>query len=55
MSCFLWSLRLLLWSPNVDVSYFAAGIVAHLVCAGKDSWKDPNNGRENLLDELVSP
>ncbi|XP_050704069.1 protein zyg-11 homolog isoform X2 [Eriocheir sinensis] len=49
---FLTQLELLLWSPNVDVSYFAAGIVAHLVCAGKDSWKDPTTGRESLLEEL---
>lgn len=49
---FLCQLELLLWSPNVDVSYFAAGIVAHLACASKDSWKDPNTVRENLLEEL---
>ncbi|KAG0712443.1 Protein zyg-11 B [Chionoecetes opilio] len=49
---FLCQLELLLWSPNVDVSYFAAGIVAHLACASKDSWKDPNTARENLLEEL---
>lgn len=46
--------RLLLWSPNVDVSYFAAGIVAHLVCASQDSWQDSTLARGSLLEELVS-
>ena len=53
-SCFSFSFRCLLWSPNVDVSYFAAGIVAHLVCASHEAWNDPNISKEDLLEELVS-
>ncbi|ROT67867.1 hypothetical protein C7M84_014025 [Penaeus vannamei] len=45
-------MRTLLWSPNVDVSYFAAGIVAHLVCAGHDSWDESGISKEDLLEEL---
>lgn len=49
---FVSQLKTLLWSPNVDVSYFAAGIVAHLVCAGEDSWNEPGMSKEDLLEEL---
>ncbi|XP_053655723.1 protein zyg-11 homolog B [Cherax quadricarinatus] len=49
---FVAQLKTLLWSPNVDVSYFAAGIVAHLVCASEDSWNEPGISKEDLLEEL---
>ncbi|XP_047483530.1 protein zyg-11 homolog B-like [Penaeus chinensis] len=49
---FVSQLKTLLWSPNVDVSYFAAGIVAHLVCAGHDSWDESGISKEDLLEEL---
>lgn len=49
---FVTQLKDLLWSSNVDVSYFAAGIVAHLVCASHESWNDPNISKEDLLEEL---
>lgn len=49
---FVAQLKSLLWSPNVDVSYFAAGIVAHLVCASQESWKRSNISKEDLLEEL---
>ncbi|XP_045623999.2 protein zyg-11 homolog B isoform X3 [Procambarus clarkii] len=50
---FVAQLKTLLWSPNVDVSYFAAGIVAHLVCASEDSWNEPGISKQDLLEELV--
>ena len=36
------------------MSYFAAGIVAHLVCAGNDCWKQSGINQDDLLNELVS-
>lgn len=33
------SLFKLLQSENIDVSYFAAGIVAHLTSDGEQAWK----------------
>ncbi|KAK7085685.1 Zyg-11 member B, cell cycle regulator, partial [Halocaridina rubra] len=49
---FLTQLKYLLWSPNVDVSYFAAGIISHLVCASHEVWSDPSISKDDLLDEL---
>ncbi|CAL4133086.1 unnamed protein product, partial [Meganyctiphanes norvegica] len=49
---FVEQLKLLLWSPNVDVSYFAAGIVAHLVCAGQNCWDEQAMPRDELLYQL---
>ncbi|RXG68348.1 Protein zyg-11-like protein B [Armadillidium vulgare] len=49
---FITQLRGLLRSEQVEVSYFAAGIVAHLVCAGYDCWRDSGVSRETLLTEL---
>ncbi|CAH1132300.1 unnamed protein product [Ceutorhynchus assimilis] len=50
------SLYDLLKSDNIDVSYFAAGIVAHLASDGEQvwkSWKVPTYSRLEMLDALA--
>lgn len=42
----------LLLSENIDVSYFAAGIVAHLASDGPDQWDLKNHARDDMLEEL---
>lgn len=39
-------------SEHIDVSYFAAGIVAHLASDGPKTWTLKRHGRERMLDEL---
>ena len=53
LPAFLYMLRLLLCSEHIDVSYFAAGIVAHLTSEA-NLWKNTemDNFREILLFEL---
>lgn len=43
----------LLHSVEVEVSYFAAGIIAHLISRGEQAWTLSRNQRASLLDELV--
>lgn len=45
-------LFILLKSENIDVSYFAAGIVAHLASDGKTFWWAKEHSREEMLNEL---
>lgn len=45
-------LYILLQSPNIDVSYFAAGIIAHLASDGEECWKISVYTREEMLMEL---
>ncbi|XP_014485546.1 PREDICTED: protein zyg-11 homolog B-like isoform X3 [Dinoponera quadriceps] len=52
---FIKMLSMLLDSEHIDVSYFAAGIAAHLLSDGPRSWYSmPSQpSREQLLDQLV--
>jgi len=52
---FITMLSMLLDSEHIDVSYFAAGIAAHLLSDGPRSWYSmPSQPtREQLLDQLV--
>lgn len=42
----------LLKSEHIDVSYFAAGIVAHLASDGPENWTVTSYTREEMLYEL---
>lgn len=44
----------LLKSENIDVSYFAAGIVAHLASDGEKQWIVSSHSREEMLLKLES-
>ncbi|XP_073419742.1 protein zyg-11 homolog B [Dendrobates tinctorius] len=44
----------LLHSVEVEVSYFAAGIIAHLVSRGEETWTLSSSLREKLLEQLHS-
>ncbi|XP_024871172.1 protein zyg-11 homolog B-like [Temnothorax curvispinosus] len=52
---FIKMLSMLLDSEHIDVSYFAAGIAAHLLSDGPGSWcsMPSQPSREQLLDQLV--
>ncbi len=41
-------------SQQIDVSYFAAGIFAHLCCDGIKCWSYTLIDLNTILDELVS-
>lgn len=43
----------LLSSENIDVSYFAAGIVAHLASDGDQRWGVCIHTRQEMLDRLL--
>lgn len=43
----------LLHSPEVEVSYFAAGILAHLTSRGEKVWTLDMSLRNTLLEQLV--
>lgn len=43
----------LLHSVEVEVSYFAAGIIAHLISRGEQAWTLSRSQRNSLLDDLV--
>ncbi|XP_069693619.1 protein zyg-11 homolog B-like isoform X2 [Periplaneta americana] len=49
---FMMRLRKLLHSNHIDVSYFAAGIIAHLASDGADTWLVGIVTRQELLQEL---
>ncbi|PNF20924.1 zyg-11-like protein B [Cryptotermes secundus] len=49
---FMSRLRKLLHSDHIDVSYFAAGIIAHLASDGADTWMVETVTRQELLEEL---
>jgi len=48
-------LSMLLDSEHIDVSYFAAGIAAHLLSDGPQSWcsMPSQPSREQLLEQLI--
>ncbi|XP_053972033.1 protein zyg-11 homolog B-like [Hylaeus anthracinus] len=52
---FLWMLSLLLNSAHIDVSYFAAGITAHLLSDGPRLWNTTTlqQTRDELLQQLA--
>lgn len=50
---FLDHIRSLLHSPEVEVSYFAAGILAHLTSRGETVWTLDLSLRTTLLEQLV--
>lgn len=50
---FLDHISSLLHSPEVEVSYFAAGILAHLTSRGKEAWALSPSLRSSLLEQLV--
>ncbi|XP_076256333.1 protein zyg-11 homolog isoform X1 [Rhynchophorus ferrugineus] len=43
----------LLRSENIDVSYFAAGIIAHITSDGDETWKITAHSRAEMLEELA--
>ncbi|KAK2723083.1 protein zyg-11 homolog B-like [Artemia franciscana] len=49
---FLVVLKRLLHSTQIDVSYFAAGIISHLGSSGTEAWVAESVSRSALLDEL---
>ncbi|KAB5539730.1 hypothetical protein PHYPO_G00092540 [Pangasianodon hypophthalmus] len=51
---FLDHIRSLLHSPEVEVSYFAAGILAHLTSRGETVWTLDLSLRNTLLEQLHS-
>lgn len=50
---FLDHISTLLHSSEVEVSYFAAGILAHLTSRGEEAWTLSPNLRSSLLEQLV--
>ena len=50
---FLDHISTLLHSPEVEVSYFAAGILAHLTSRGEEAWTLSPSLRSSLLEQLV--
>uniref|UniRef100_A0A671V5M9 Zyg-11 family member, cell cycle regulator n=1 Tax=Sparus aurata TaxID=8175 RepID=A0A671V5M9_SPAAU len=50
---FLDHIRTLLHSQEVEVSYFAAGILAHLTSRGEEAWTLSSDLRSSLLEQLV--
>lgn len=53
MQGFLDHIRTLLHSQEVEVSYFAAGILAHLTSRGEEAWTLSVGLRSSLLEQLV--
>uniref|UniRef100_A0A3Q3VME8 Uncharacterized protein n=1 Tax=Mola mola TaxID=94237 RepID=A0A3Q3VME8_MOLML len=49
---FLDHIRTLLHSQEVEVSYFAAGILAHLTSRGEEAWELSPDLRSSLLEQL---
>uniref|UniRef100_A0A8C5DGD7 Protein zyg-11 homolog B n=1 Tax=Gouania willdenowi TaxID=441366 RepID=A0A8C5DGD7_GOUWI len=49
---FLDHINKLLLSQEVEVSYFAAGILAHLTSRGEEAWTLSSNLRSSLLEQL---
>ena len=45
--------RELLRSAKIDVSYFAAGIFAHIASDGPAAWTVPEPSRQDILTDLV--
>ncbi|KAK3611985.1 hypothetical protein CHS0354_011644 [Potamilus streckersoni] len=49
---FLLLVKHLLHAQQIDVSYFAAGIIAHLASDGEDKWLIAETDRHDILDDL---
>ncbi|XP_025110002.1 protein zyg-11 homolog B-like [Pomacea canaliculata] len=50
---FIMLVRQLLRTTHIDVSYFAAGIIAHLASDGEEAWRDiAGMQRADILEEL---
>ncbi|CAM1154436.1 ZYG11B (predicted) [Pycnogonum litorale] len=49
---FIVHIQHLMKSQLIDVSYFAAGIIAHLASSGEDAWSNITVNRKILLTEL---
>ena len=47
-------LRKLMKSSKIEVSYFAAGIVAHLASDDIEAWNLPSNPKDEITHELMS-
>jgi hypothetical protein len=45
--------RELLYSTDIEVSYFAAGIAAHLSSNSPNTWTVKSITKENLIQDLV--
>lgn len=50
---FVEHISVLLHSSEVEVSYFAAGIIAHLMSRGEEAWTLSTSLRTSLLQQLV--
>lgn len=51
---FISTLRKLMHSKHIDVSYFATGIVAHLACGGSEQWTADGVDKAGIMNDLVS-
>ncbi|XP_071119076.1 protein zyg-11 homolog B-like [Haliotis cracherodii] len=51
---FIMLVKRLLHTEFIDVSYFAAGIVAHLASDGEESWLLAGTPREDILEDLAA-
>ncbi len=51
---FISTLSKLMHSSHIDVSYFAAGIVAHLASCDNEEWKADCIDKNTLMGDLVS-
>uniref|UniRef100_A0A8C8R5X8 Zyg-11 family member A, cell cycle regulator n=1 Tax=Pelusios castaneus TaxID=367368 RepID=A0A8C8R5X8_9SAUR len=51
---FIDSLSELLCSAEIEVSYFSAGIIAHLLSRGEQSWTLSQTQRKSLIEQLHS-
>lgn len=43
----------LLCSTEIEVSYFSAGIIAHLISRGEQAWTLSPTQRKSLMEQLV--
>ncbi|KAK2191886.1 hypothetical protein NP493_43g02052 [Ridgeia piscesae] len=48
----LTAVRELLWSSHIDVSYFAAGIISHLVSDADSTWTIEEFTQQEILEDL---
>lgn len=53
LQIFLCNFRSLMYSQEIEVSYFAAGIAAHLSSDESVDWGKANLDKSNFVNELV--